>query len=355
MRKLHFYVLRNFVSGFFIVLFSITALYLVIDVSTNLEKFLKAERSNAVLFIASYYLYRLPFLLGKLCPLIALLSAAFTLTFLEKRNELTPIKASGVSMKRLVMPILVAGSLLAALTYALEEWAIPHAAREIYMKNLERSDPHLWNQLVHDREGSLYVYYVAYFPPDALMERVYVSRVDRDMREREFLYARECRFVEAGGGAWILRDGYRILFDREGFRRGPPEDFEEQALETGLRPSDMERRAIVDEMPLSRLARAWRENPSLYTLGVRFHFRAALPAANVLLLLVGLPIILSGAHRRYFLGALATALMAGAYYGFAFLCLRLGMNGTIPPFVAGWAPPVLFTGVASAVWGLMPT
>ncbi|MHC4779930.1 MAG: LptF/LptG family permease [Planctomycetota bacterium] len=355
MKKLHGYILKSFVASFLIGLVSITTLYLVIDISTNLGKFLEAERPNTAAFVASYYLYRLPLILGKLCPVITLLAAAFTLTFLEKRNELTPIKASGISIRRLVLPLVAASAILTAGTLALEEWIIPRCASEIYMKNIEKSDPHLWNQLVHDLEESQYIYYVAYYPPKAMMNNVYVSRTDSDMREKEFTYARLCTFSEMDGGAWTLRDGYTIEFDETGLRRGPLARFEEKRLVSKLRPSDMEHRAIVDEMPLSGLIETWKGNPSLHTLGVRFHFRTALPFANILLLVVGVPVILGGAHRRYFLGTMATAALGGVYFGLVFLSLKLGMNGTIPPWMAGWATPVLFTGVASAVWGLMPT
>ncbi|MHC5038025.1 MAG: LptF/LptG family permease [Planctomycetota bacterium] len=355
MNRLHRYLLKGFLASFLICLVSIFALYVVIDLSTNLGKFLEAGRRQPASFIAAYYLYRLPILFGKLCPLIMLLATAFTLTFMEKRNELTPIKASGISMGRLTLPLVGVGVLFALLCLALEEWVVPRAATDIYMKNLERSDPHLWNQLVHDESGSQYIFYITYYPSRARMERVYVSRVDEGMREREFLFAETCIFSDRDGGAWVLRDGYRVRYDEKGLREGPSKPFKEEVLDTHLRPSDMEHRALADEMPLSALIKTWKQNPSLTTLGVRFHFRAALPAANVLLVLLGLPIILSGAHRRYFLSALATACLGAAYFGFTFLSLRLGMNGTVPPFVAGWAPPVIFGALAAAVHSLIPT
>jgi len=355
MRRLDTYILKGFLASFLICLVSILALYVVVDLSTNLGEFIEAERQNPASFMASYYLYRIPLLFGKFCPIVALLAAAFTLTFLEKRNELTPIKASGISMRRFTLPLVVAAGVLSLLSLAFEEWVVPVAARRIYTGNIERSDPHLWYQLVCDREASRYLFYVVYFPVEARMEGVYVSVVDESMREREFIYADRGAFLESDGPGWTLTGGYRIRFDGTGRRLGPPEPFETMHLDTVLRPTDMENRARVDEMSLSSLLRAWHRTPSLYTLGVQLHSRAAFALGSIVLVLAGLPVILSGAHRHYFLGALATALVAGAYFGLTYLALSLGMNGLVPPFVAAWSPPVLFGALAAAAQDLMPT
>lgn len=356
MRRLHAYLLKAFAAGFAISLASVLLLYIVIDLSTNLGQFLEAGRGHLPRFIAAYYVTRVPLIAGKLAPLAALLAAAFTLAFFEKRNELVPIKASGISMQRFTRPLVVAALLVTAASLALEEWAVPWASRKIYMENLEASEPHLWNQLVPDRANDLYVFYIAYYTADERLEMVHVSRVDDQAREREFLYADEGRPDTVDGKrGWRLERGYRILYDEKGLRVSGPDPFDTWFLETRLRPADMENRSRPDEMSLSSLARQWRTNPSLHALGVRFHFRAAFPVAGPILVWLGLPLILAGAHRRYFLGALSTALLAGAYFAVAFLALRLGMNGAIPPFLAGWGPAALFGALAFAVHDRMPT
>lgn len=355
MGRLTRYLLRNFAAGFAVCLVAGLGLYIVMDLSANLARFLKPGRADVGAFIANYYLFRLPFLFTKLCPIFGLLAAAFTLTYLEKRNELTPIKASGISMVRFTRPLLVVGVLLAGVSLALEQWVVPVAARQIYARNLERSDEHLWYQLVHDAKHSQYLFYTAYFPVDTKLEGVYLSRLDENMREREFLFAEEGRFDPDGSGTWVVRRGYRIRYDERGIRLGDPDRFDRAVLETSLLPSDMENRALVDELPLSQAVRVWKRSPSTPALGVRLHFRAAYPAANVLLLLLGLPVILAGARGRYFLGALATALVGGAYLGVVFLALKLGMSGVLPPFLAGWGPVILFGALAAALHDLIPS
>ncbi len=347
--------MKPFLGSFFIALAAVFLLYVVIDLSTNLGDFLEAGRRNNAAFVSTYYLYRLPLLFPKLCPLALLLASAFTLTYLEKRNELTPIKASGISLWRLTWPLFFFGALLAALSLAAEQWLVPWAATRIYMENLEKSEPHLWHQLIRDEKNDRYLFYVTYFPARKRMERIYISSVDDAMREREFVYAEVGTFAEADGGSWILENGYRIRYDEKGFREGPVEAFDAMRLSTPLRPSDMESRTRADEMSLSGLRRRWRRHPSFYNLGVRLHFRAAFPASNVVLLLFGLPVVLAGARRRYLFGAMCTILLAGAYFLAVFLGLRLGMGGALPPFLAGWGPPALFGALAASLADLMPT
>ena len=68
-----------------------------------------------------------------------------------------------------------------------------------------------------------------------------------------------------------------------------------------------------------------------------------------------MPVVLARAHQRFFIGALATALLAGAYFFFTFMALRFGMQGAIPPVVAGWGPTVVFGATAAAVYDLIPS
>jgi lipopolysaccharide export system permease protein len=354
MRRLDAYLLRRFLADACIGMACVFALYVVLDLSTNLGRFLDAGRSRPAAFIAAYYLFRFPLLFGKLCPLVLLLGASFSLTLLERRNELVPIKASGIGMVRFTRPLVLCGLAAALLGLAVEEWAVPWAAREVVRRNLERSDSNLWNQLVRDEARSQYVFYNVYYPAQRRMERVHVSRVDAKMREREVLYAEEATFSRSEQ-AWTLHRGTLIRYDEKGLREGTPEAFDARRLETDLLPTDMENRARPDEMPLSGLRAAWAAHPSISSLGARFHFRAALPFANVLILLVGLPVVLSGARKRFFLGALATALLGGAYLALSYGALQLGVSGALPPVLAGWGPAILFSAAAAAAYDLMPS
>ena len=355
MRRLHAYLLRRFLVDFGICMLSVLALYVVLDLSANLGKFLKPGRSNPAGFIAEYYAYRLPLLFAKLAPLAALLGAAFSLTLLESRNELTAVKAAGISMVRFTRPILLAGAALAGLCLAFEEWVVPWASGQVYVRNLERSDAHRWSQTVPDPNRSQYIFYLAYFPAEKRMEKIHVTRVDSRMREREAVVAEEAVFHSRNGGFWLMKNGYSQRYDELGYRSGPPERFSERVLDTGLRPTDMENHSRPDEMPLSAVYQAWRANPSERTLGLQFHSRAALPFATLLLLLVGMPVALAGAHRRFFLGALATGLIAGAYFILLFTAQQLGMAGQLPPVVAGWGANALFAALAAAVYDLGPS
>ena len=63
--------------------------------------------------VANYFVFLAPLLLYQLTPLAALIGTLATLAVMSKFNEFTAFKASGISLYRVSVPLLVAGLLLA--------------------------------------------------------------------------------------------------------------------------------------------------------------------------------------------------------------------------------------------------
>src|SRR5213595_4096077 len=61
------------------------------------------------LIVVDYFRYLAPYLLYQLAPLGALVAVLVTLGIMSKSNEIVAIKASGISMYRLAVPLLLAG------------------------------------------------------------------------------------------------------------------------------------------------------------------------------------------------------------------------------------------------------
>ena len=107
--------------------------------------------------------------------------------------------------------------------------------------------------------------------------------------------------------------------------------------------------------PLTHLYQTWRAHPELTGVGVQFHFRAAFPFANLILLIVGLPFALRTRSHSYFLGAAQSAAVVAAFFALSYACLRLGYGGYLPPIFAGWLPAVVFGSAGSVLFRIIPT
>ena len=128
------YMLRQFIQTFVICFISLTGLYVVFDAFTNLEKFIECAENNHVgLFslVASYYSYQTLFFFDLTAGMLALTAAMFTITWIQRHNEMTALLAAGVSRIRVATPVMVAAAVIALLGTANRELVMPHFRFEL--------------------------------------------------------------------------------------------------------------------------------------------------------------------------------------------------------------------------------
>jgi lipopolysaccharide export system permease protein len=121
------YLLRQFFQTFVVFYLSLTGLYIVFDVFTNLDEFLRAgEKSGGLLpLMASFYGYQALAFFDRTSALLALLSAAFTLAWVQRHNELLALMAAGISRLRAATPVIAAAVGITVLATFNRELVIP--------------------------------------------------------------------------------------------------------------------------------------------------------------------------------------------------------------------------------------
>ena len=114
------YLLRQFLQTFLICFCSLTGLYVIFDLFTNLEEFLRsAEKSGSLLsLMGSYYSFRAILFFDRTSGLLTLVAAMFTATWIQRHNEMTALMAAGISRLRVVVPVIVAAVVIAFLSAA---------------------------------------------------------------------------------------------------------------------------------------------------------------------------------------------------------------------------------------------
>jgi lipopolysaccharide export system permease protein len=359
MKKLDWYVFRGYLISYAICLVSLIGLFVVVDLSARLGDFMQSGRQNLPVYIFRYYMYNIPLIFGKVSPLITLLAAMFVMTKLKKGNELTPIMASGISVQKVLAPIVIFAGLVSFASLAMEQWTIPKISQILRERDLsaEKNKYQFYN-LIHDRENGVLMFMIQYKPSEDLMEIVHLSKLDEKARETMHIYATRGRYARREKG-WILEEGYVRRFDSQGIRLGDgrPEVFDRMVFkDTAILPFDVERGGHQGGVrPLTHLLRIWQANPQMSSLGVRFHFRASFPFANLILLMVGLPFVLRSRSRSFFLGAAMSGVVVAAFFAASYACLKLGYSEFLPPIFAGWLPTVLFGSAGSVTFRMIPT
>src|SRR5262245_24789596 len=113
------YLLRQFVQVLIICFLSLVGLYIVIDAFSHLDHFVDySEKHGSLLgILAGYYGYRALWFVDRLSGVLALVALMFTVTWIQRHNEMTALLAAGVTRTRVLRPVIIAAlgvSLLAA-------------------------------------------------------------------------------------------------------------------------------------------------------------------------------------------------------------------------------------------------
>jgi lipopolysaccharide export system permease protein len=132
------YITRAQLHAFVILFVSLAGLYFVLDAFTNMEEFIShaADSGKLVNLLTSYYSARFVWFFDAMSPAIALASAMFALSWLERHNELTALLAAGVSRWRIARPVIVFAAGVSLLAAANRELVLPRI-RETFARNAQ--------------------------------------------------------------------------------------------------------------------------------------------------------------------------------------------------------------------------
>ncbi|MFQ5798257.1 MAG: LptF/LptG family permease [Bacteroidota bacterium] len=125
MKILDRYIIKQFLqmAGFGLVAF--TAIFVVVDMMENLDDFI--DRDVPFTIVVQYYVYFMPEIIKLMIPVAVLLSSLFTTGRLSTFNEISAMKASGVSLYRFMLPMLIVALLISGASVYFNGWVLPYA------------------------------------------------------------------------------------------------------------------------------------------------------------------------------------------------------------------------------------
>jgi lipopolysaccharide export system permease protein len=347
MRILTRYVCRHFLRLFGLGLFSFLNIYLIVEFIERIDDFIEHQASlgNS----AAYFLYKIPMILYLITPVAILLSAVLSLLILGRNNELTAMRACGVSLYRISAPILGMGILASGLLFLANEFVIPFTNKkvnQVFRVQIKKQAPRgvVRRDNIWFRSEDRAIWNIRSFDPDQnLFKGVTLYRLTPQHTLLERIDAKTVRW-ERGG--WKFLDGQLRTFG-DGMEPRT-EAFAERLIQLPERPRDFKQvKKLPEEMSLVEIRhyiqglRANGIDATKYT--VDMHAKLSFPLVGFIMALVGIPFSLKTARS----GGLARSLGLTLFIGFSYFVLfyaglSLGHAGTLPPPVAAWATNVLF-------------
>lgn len=363
------YLLRQFIKAFAICFMSLTGLYMVFDAFTNLESFMRSAEKLGGLWhlLASYYTCRAVLFFDRTNYLLVLVAAMFTVTWIQRHNELTALMAAGISRMRVIRPIIVAAIIISLLATINRELVIPRLANEL------AKDP---KNLAGDRANEMRPRFDN--ATDILFQGASTSnnemRIDRPNfrlppsldRYGTQLVAQTAYYQPPAGtrpGGYLFKgvSEPRGLDDKPSLQlRGTPVVITRRDAPEWIAPGEcfvatpLTFEQLLGDVAFRQYASTWQlitglRNPSLNfgaDVRVTIHMRIVQPLLDVTLLFLGLPWVVSRSSRNVFFAiGLCMVIVTGFFLvvmGFQYL----GAMSLLSPALAAWAPLMLFTPAA---------
>lgn len=136
--RLDRYLLKSFLSAAVFALLTFIVIFIVVNMLEQLDDFM--DKGLTVAQVALYYLYFVPDITRLLIPVALLLASLYSIGRLAQQNELTAMKAHGMSIYRLLRPLLIIAAIISIGDVYFDAWIVPRANKMKFA--LERRELH---------------------------------------------------------------------------------------------------------------------------------------------------------------------------------------------------------------------
>ena len=122
-----------FFKAYVICFIALVGLYIVIDAFSNFDEFTKRADGVVEMFtiMGRYYLIHMSQFYDRLCGVIGMMAAIFTVTWMQKNNELLAMLAAGISTQRVIRPVWISALLVSGLAVVNQELIMPPLGEEL--------------------------------------------------------------------------------------------------------------------------------------------------------------------------------------------------------------------------------
>jgi lipopolysaccharide export system permease protein len=365
------YLLKRYLSVFAILFASTFGLFVVIDGFTNVDAFQETAHGtlDVLLRMAGHYLFQSSAFFDMIAPILAVISAMVVFALLVRHSEIHPMLAAGVPIYRLLVPVVLGAIAVKVLVFANRELVIPRIAHHLQAERGEGGDEGQSVTPVNDYASRIRIDGSRLFLAERrLSQPNFVLPVPEIVHDLATLKAREASYCAATPrrpAGWVLRDAtprYAELNLTEAGRQHvlPMPDPADIFVATEVsfdQLLDRERsRDYTGTLDLVRRI----HNPAYGTAAIRgttlqVHTRLIAPLANVLSVLVAIPLIVRRESRSLVLNLAVSTGVLIVVYGAAQACLYLGRVNLIPVDLAAWAPAIAAGTLAAWLTGTVQT
>ena len=351
MKKIDRYILSKYLTTFFFCLILFTAIVVVVDISEKTDNFVKSKLP-VYKIITDYYFGFIPRIDAMLFPLFVFISVIFFTSKMAGRSEIIAILSSGVSYRRFLLPYIAGGIFLSAVLWAGYQYVVPRAnqiwgnfeARYIDGPGTAmNNNSSVKQKLYFKMDSNTYVGIGSY---DTVLKSGFDLFVQQFSNTKLVYNLRATQFSwDSVSRKWKLLNPVERRLDSISERVNK---LPELLVNYNFKPRDLRKdNYFKDQLPTPELnefikLERLRGSEMLNTLLVERYNRDAIPASVLILTIIGAVLasrkIRGGSGLHLAIGVIISVL----YILFSRFSIVFATKGNFTPFLAAWAPNIIF-------------
>lgn len=314
------------------------------------------QRKIPPAIILEWFVFRVPEDMQFIFPVATLMATLLGFAGLSKNGELTAMRAAGISLRRLLVPVVAFGALATFLTYQFLNAFVPPAmvrSQDLWVNHFRAALPPEYKQnFTLKGEGERLVSVGEVNLKNPVLRHVTV----RDYPDSDTPVLTQISGTRAvwdpSVGRWILENARLENYDAvtgnltTSFRERMaldlvegPEVFQQQ---------DRSPQELTPNQLLERIREIEaRGMGNTRDLRVELYLKSSFPFCVFIFAILGATMGISNSRSGGFMGFGIALVLTFLYYVVMSLSASLGKSGMVDPFVAAWLHNVLFLGIAT--------
>ncbi|MDD9951469.1 MAG: LptF/LptG family permease [Zetaproteobacteria bacterium] len=293
--------------------------------------------------IASFYFYQMPFQIVQTLPIASLLSSVTVMVLLNRTNEVTAMRAAGMTPRQIAMPLFLGGVLMMCAGYILNEVIVPRAAQHMhYIKKVKiegESQQDSLNPTQWIRRNSKLFHYGSK-GPNTILRDIELLELDTDFFPKSVLTSKVAVFRQ-DQKKWFIQSGHELHLNPAGVL-STIKPIENELIELPITPKNLEGESrLPDELSISelgyRVMDGHKSGMDVIALNIAWHTKLSFPLAILLVSMIGLPFGYRSERAPETVKGILLAIAVGIGYWFLLSAGRaLASTGDIPTWLGPW-------------------
>ena len=357
-RILDLYIIKKFISTFFVALILIIGIVIIFDISEKIDDFVSKEAPlKAIIF--DYYFNFIPYFMNMFSALFVFITVIFFTSKMAANSEIIAILSCGISFHRMMVPYIVSATIIAAFSLCLNLFIIPNSNKELVQfenKYLKNSSSNTNRNIHYQISPGEFVYVESFSSWNNTAYRFTLEKIENNQLVSKL--SAETAVWDTTFDGWklrkyFIRDYTNSLEDR--VRSGAQLD---TVINLTVNDFYMKKNTLesLNFRELNELiaTQKMRGDANIKDALIEKNKRFAMPFSAFILTIMG--VALSSKKRR---GGIGWNIGIGIGLSFSYILFQrfsemFVYTGIMPPGLALWTPNFLYAVIAGVLYKIAP-